>query len=140
MRGKTSANEVEIKYLNENSTVQDMVKHMRLLAEDTRDLKTVYDQDEEEQKMNDYFKDLKVVIEYQPLEVGKDKVWFGGVIDGKLAFTYKVTVDESKGGYTVDYLEDFDPNIEENKEILKRVEQYYNAFYKYWRDSVIQKQ
>ncbi len=143
MRGKKTSdiNEVEIKILNENSSVQDMVRHMRLLKEDNpRDLKNMYDQNEEESKMNDYFKDLKVVIEYQPLEVNREKVWFGGIIDGKIAFTYKVTADESNAGFNVDYLEDFDSNILENSEILKRIEQYYDVFYKYWRDSVLQQE
>lgn len=123
-------------------TVQEMVKKMRLLNENDvnrKNLKTVYDQAKEEEKFKNQFKDLNVIIDFIPLEVYDDLVFWGGTIDGVIQFVYKVTPNENTSGIEFNYLDDFDVNNPDNEEIVKRIKDYYDDFYKYWRDNIFNK-
>jgi hypothetical protein len=127
---------------------QDFVKKMRTSKiineifeniEQNTNKKTIYDQNREEQKFRQYFDDLNVTVEFIELKVFDDKVFWGGTVDGMIQFVYKVTPDEKSSGVEFNYLEDFSPDIPENDEVVKRIEAYYNSFYKYWRDNILQK-
>jgi len=133
--------------INELRT-QDFVKKMRSSKElneifdkeqQNSNKKTIYDQNREEQKFRQYFDDLNVTIDFIELKVFDDKVFWGGTVDGMIQFVYKVTPDEKSSGVEFNYLEDFSPDIPENDEVVKRIEAYYNSFYKYWRDNILQK-
>ena len=102
-------------------------------------VKTDLDQSEEEKKFIDYFNDLNVSIDFTDLEIFEKGVFWGGTIDKQLQFVYRVSDSETNSGYDINYLEDFDPNQEDNAEVIKRIESYYDIFYKYWRDNILQK-
>lgn len=129
-----------------NLNMRDMLKITRNLNENTGDInkksqnmKTVYDQSIEEQKILNYFKDLNVNIKFIELEIYDNLVFWGGVVDGIIKFVYKVTPNENTSNVEFDYSEDFSPDNPENDEIIKRLESYYETFYKYWRNNMIQK-
>ena len=113
---------------NDNNETKDLGKN----------LKTDLDQSEEEKKFREYFNDLQVDIKFAGLDVYERGVFFGGNIDGQIDFVFKVTDNETTSGYDINYTKDFDPNQEDNAEVIKRIELYYNIFYKYWRDNILQ--
>lgn len=119
--------------------MRDMLKLTRSLNEiDTKlNKKTVYDQNAEEEKIRNFFNDLNVSIKMIDLEIYDNLVFWGGTIDGVIQFVYKVTPDDSNSGVEFNYLKDFSPDNPENDEIVNRVESYYDTFYKYWRNNII---
>lgn len=123
-------------------SVRDMLKITRKLNEDIEDKpidkKTAYDQENEEKKMLNYFKDMSVNIRFIPLEVYDDFVFWGGTVDGMIQFVYKVTPDENTSNVEFNYLEDFSPDNPENDDIVKRLEVYYDVFSKYWQQNMVQ--
>lgn len=124
-----------------NLNMRDMLKITRNLnenVEEKKNMKTVYDQSIEEQKMLNYFKDMNVNIRFIDLEIYDDLVFWGGVVDGIIKFVFTVTPDESTSNVEFDYSEDFSPDNPENDLIIKKLEDYYNLFYKYWRNNMIQ--
>ena len=137
--GYRKVNEVTKKDLS----VRDMLKITRRLHEENEmkpsNLKNVYDQPQEEQKFLDYFRDIPVNVKFIPLEVYENLVFWGGTVDGIIQFIYKVTPDEDTSGVEYNYLEDFSPDNPENDEIIKRIDAYYETFYKYWQENVLQK-
>jgi len=120
----------------------DMLKITRNLNEQTGDKalnkKTVYDQTTEEEKFRNYFNDLNVNIRFIELEVYDNLIFWGGTINGVIQFIYKVTPNE-KTTPEFNYLEDFSPDNPENDEIIKRVEAYYESFFRYWKNNMLQK-
>jgi len=126
-------------------TIRDTMNIMRKLNEADNDkenlgknLKTNIDQKEEETKMKNYFNNLNVDIDFSNLDVFEKGIFWGGTIDGQIQFVYRVTPDENTSGFDLNYTDDFDPNNEDNKAILDKIENYYDVFYKYWRDNIIQ--
>ena len=91
---------------------------------------------EEQDKFENYFKDNNVVVEFESMEVYPYSVFWGGTIDGQIQWVYKVTPDEVTSGVDVNVLEGFQKNDPENEEIIKKLETYYDTFYKYWRDNL----
>ena len=126
-------------------STRDMLKITRnihegvvsLKEEDVENKKTPYDQRDEEEKFRNFFNDMNVSIKLIDLGVYDKLVFWGGTIDGVIQFVYKVTPDESTSGVEFNYLEDFSPDNPENEEITGRIESYFNSFYKYWRDNVL---
>ena len=128
--------------------VRDFIKITRKLNEDVSDANntpkpenkvTVYDQKIEEEKFLNFFKDVNVNVKFIQLEVYENLVFWGGTIDGIIQFIYKVTADEVTSGVEFNYLDDFTPDNPENDLIIKMIEDYYNTFYKYWQNNIIQK-
>lgn len=135
-------------------TVKDFIKITRKLNEDfdnndNNDINTntpkpenkvtIYDQKIEEQKLLNFFRDVNVNVKFIQLEVYENLVFWGGTVDGIIQFIYKVTPDESTSGVEFNYLEDFTPDNPENDLIIKMIENYYDTFYKYWQNNIIQK-
>jgi len=128
-------------------TMRDMLKITRKLNEDIEDndetpnvnKKTNLDQDREEEKFRNFFDDMNVDIDFIDLKVTDDLIFWGGTIDGVIQFVYKVTPDEKTSGVEFNYLPDFSADNPDNDMIVKKVESYYDSFYKYWRDNVLQK-
>jgi hypothetical protein len=126
-------------------TIRDMLKITRNLNEqvDVEDKKkaenkkNVYDQGKEEERFNNFFRDLNVNVKFIDLEVYDSLVFWGGTIDGVIQFIYTVTPDEKTSGVEFNYVEDFSPDNPENDVIIKRVESYYDLFYKYWRNNIL---
>ena len=122
-------------------SVQQMVKNFRKLNEQeeetrSRSRKTAYDQKEEEDKFRKNFEDLNVVVDFKPLEVTDNYVLWGGTIDGMIEFVYKVTRDESTSGVDYIYSDELSGDNPENQEIVDRIEQYYDTFFKYWKKEI----
>lgn|SRR5574343_273877 len=97
---------------------------------------TQNDQKNEESKIEDYFSDLNVNFDFQPLEIYPNGAYFGFGIDNVIQVVYKVTEDQKTSGYEVNYLPEFDKSNPDNDLILKRIESYFDVFYKYWRDNL----
>ena len=145
MRGEEYVvNEEVVKTPKKDLTMRDMFKITRKLNEDVEDKeenvenkKTVYDQGMEEEKFMNFFRDMNVNVNFIELEIKDNLVFWGGTVDGIIQFIYKVTPDESTSGVEFNYLEDFSPDNPENDEIIKKVESYYDTFYKYWRNNAL---
>ena len=137
---QSSKNETTVN--KKSPTTQSLVKKMRIINEqegqERQDRKTVYDQTREERNFRNNVKDLNVVVEFIELKVYDNFIYWGGTIDGVIQFAYKVTPDEETSGYELNYTDEFNPNNEENEEIVERIKNYYDQFYKYWRNNVIQ--
>mgnify|MGYP005854050131 CR=1 FL=1 len=115
-----------------------LTKFDSVLNEDLQDKETVFDQNIEEEKFRNFFNDMNVSIKFIDLEVFDDFIFWGGTVDGVIQFVYKVTREEDSSGVEFNYLEDFSPDNPENEEITGRIESYFDIFYKYWRDNVLQ--
>jgi len=131
--------------IKKDMNMRDMLKITRKLNEDVnpdnkQNKKTVYDQTREEEKFRTFFNDMNVNIKFIDLEIYDDMIFWGGTADGIIEFVYKVTPDESTSGVEFNYLEDFSPDNPENDEIIGRIESYYDTFYKYWRNNMLQTQ
>ena len=119
--------------------MRDMMKITRNLNEDTgENKKTVFDQTEEEQKMLNFFKEMNVNLKFVELEVYDNLVFWGGTVDGIIKFVYTVTPNEDTSNVVFDYSEDFSPDNPENDLIIKKLEEYYDIFYKFWRNNMVQ--
>lgn len=127
-------------------SIREMVNAMRSLNENVpatvannnpRSL-TQAEIDREQEKMLNYFADDNVDIQFQKLDVYDGGVFWGGTIDGQLLFAYSVTPDEQNSGVDIKYLDGFDPADPDNDAVIKKVQAYYNDFYKYWRDNELQ--
>ena len=124
-----------------NPTMRDMLKITRSLNEEDlkseKNRETVYDQEKEEEQFKKFFNDLNVNIEFIDLEVYDDLIFWGGTIDGIIQFVYKVTPEEKTSGIEFNYLDDFSVDNPDNNEIVERIEKYYDKFYKYWRNNIL---
>jgi len=122
-------------------TMSDMFKITRninrVVLSEGENKESVYDQKIEEEKFRNFFNDMSVSIKLIDLEVYDNLIFWGGTIDGVIQFIYKVTPDESTSGVEFNYLPDFSPDNPENEEITGRIESYFEGFYKYWRDNVM---
>jgi hypothetical protein len=120
-------------------SMRDMLKITRKINENiTVSTKvTPAEQREEEEKFRNFFRDNQVHVDFEPLELYDDSVFWSGVIDNQLQFIYKVSPVEEANGFSVNYLEGFDQQDEENQEVVKKIEKYYDEFYKYWRDNYL---
>ena len=127
-------------------TVRDMLKITRNLNEDVEEndventnQKTIYDQKREEDKFRNFFNDMNVDIKFIDLEISDDLIFWGGTIDGVVQFVYKVTPDESTSGVNFKYLPEFNHDNPDNDMLTKKIESYYDSFYQYWRNNMLQK-
>jgi len=127
-------------------SMKDMLKITRKLNEeiDPEDAQkavnkeTVYDQPMEEKKFLNFFNDINVSVKFIDLEVNNNLVFWGGTVNGIIQFIYKVTPDEATSGVEFNYLDDFSPDNPDNDMIVKMIESYYDTFYKYWRNNMLQ--
>jgi len=146
MRGEKFVVNEETQKPKKDLTMRDMLKITRRLNEEVEvedkkkalNKKTAYDQEIEEEKLRNFFDDMNVNIKFQDLHVYDNLVFWGGTVDGVIQFVYKVTPDERTSGVEFNYLEDFSPDNPDNDLIVSKLETYYDTFYKYWRDNVIQ--
>jgi len=130
------------KPINNKPTTQNLVKKMRNLREQDEEThenrKTIYDQKREEEKFRNNFDDLNVAIQFYPLEIYDNWVYWGGIIDGAIEFAYSVTSDDDTSEFRVKYVDDLNKDDPDNQEIVERIESYYGQFFKYWRDNILQ--
>ena len=123
--------------------VRDMLKITRNIHEGKVSLKedinkkTIYDQAEEEEKLDNFLRDLNVNTKFIELKVFDNLIFWGGTVDGILQFIYKVTPTEEASGVEFNYLDGFIHDNPENEELVGRIESYFDNFYRYWRDNVL---
>jgi len=143
MRGENFDNNNIIKETKKDLSMRDLLKITRKLNEEVKnefiDKSTIYDQQIEEDKFKKFFDDLNVNVEFEKLRIYDNLVFWGGTIDNEIQFVYKVAPTENASGMELNYLDDFNPDNPENDEIIKKLTDYYDIFYKYWRDNIIQK-
>lgn len=132
-----------------NLSMRDMLKITRQINENINNKresvgenkKTPDDQIREEENFTELFNNMPnnetVSIVFFELYVFDNLVYWGGIVDGTIEFTYQVTPNESKSGVSFDYHEDYSPDNPKNDEITKRIEAYYNKFSEYWRNEVL---
>jgi len=125
-----------------NQTV-DLIKkfkYIKLINENVMVNKiTKFDEDRERDKFIRFFNDLNVYVDFINLEVYDNFVFWGGTIDGLVQFIYKVTKEDKSTGVEFNYLGDFNPENPGNDAVIERVEKYFDIFYRYWRNNLIQK-
>lgn len=142
MRGKKPVETEKEKIDEGKMTMRNMLGKMRNLQKlkEEPQIKhtTSLDQREQENKMKQFFAQNNVTIEFEPLEVYDNGVFWAGTIDGQLGWTIKVTPHEDSSGIDVEYLKGFDAQDPENEEIIKKLQHFYSDFYKYWRDNELQ--
>jgi len=124
-----------------NLNMRDMLKITRRINEGQEEQqqpnkKTAFDQTTEEEKFRDFFRDLPVNIKFIDLQVYDNMIFWGGTVNGVIQFVYRVTPDE-KQPVEFNYLEDFSPDNPQNDEIVGRIESYYDTFFKYWRNNML---
>lgn len=126
-----------VQEIKKDMSMRDMMGKMRVLNEgEGSEMGTSIDKAGEEGRMANYFEEDNVTIEYEDFHVHNNGVLLAGTIDGQIQFVYKVTPDEKTSGIEVNYLNNFDPLDPENEVVVKKVESYYDIFYKYWRDQL----
>lgn len=116
--------------------IRTQINNIKKLYEEI-DKSTQSDIDMEANKMNRYFANDNVLIDYEDLVVYDDVVYFGGTIDNQLQFVYKVAEDEEIAGVELNFLDDFNADNEDNKEIIDKVEKYYDIFFRYWKENYL---
>lgn len=124
------------KELSTQDIVKKFRKNLNEMSGDMRNRKTVYDQSREESNFKKNFDDLNVSIDFIPLEVYDNLILWGGTVDGMIQFVYKVTRDDKTSGVEFNYLDEFTVDNPDNDEIIERIENYYDQFYRYWRDNI----
>lgn len=136
MRGKS--NQItENKTVKRNVSMRDLLKITRNINEQEEMVNsaTEIDNKNEQQKFKNIFNDMNVSVNFIPLEIYDNLIFWGGTIDGVLQFTYKVSPDEANSGVDFNYLPDFTQDNPDNQKIVEKVENYYDTFYRYWRDN-----
>jgi hypothetical protein len=139
--GKFEVNEASTP--KKDLSMRDMLKITRKLneeaeGEEVSNKKSAYDQSREEEKFRNYFSDMNVDIKFIDLKITDNLIFWGGTIDGVIQFVYKVTPDEKTSGIEFNYLPEFTPDNPDNDAIIKKIETYYDIFYKYWRNNILQ--
>jgi hypothetical protein len=96
------------------------------------------EQEKYQRGMQDFFDDDNITIKFEPILLYDQGVFWAGTIDGQLKFAYMVTPDESTSGVKIERSPDFDPNNEDNRKVEKKIIDYYNTFYEYWRENQLE--
>lgn len=96
--------------------------------------------DREHEKMLNYFADDEVNIQFKDFLIKPDAVFMSGIIADAIMFAYTVSssVSSPEEGCKIEYLDGFDPANPENDKLIKKVQAYWNDFYRYWRDNELQ--
>ncbi len=119
-------------------SMREMLGKMRVLNEDQRRTISQAEIDREHEKMQNYFADDGVDIQFQDFDIEPNGVFMSGTIDGQLQFAYKVTPQERDSKAEVNYLDGFDSTDPDNDNLIKKVQNYYNDFKKYWIENELQ--
>jgi len=114
---------------------QDGEKESALINTDIDSRKTAFDQRKEEDKFRGAIQNFNVDVQFEPIKILDNSVVWNGTIDNQIQWSFLVTPDESVNGVQFNYAKDFDDKKPDNEELIKKVEAYYDDFYKYWRDN-----
>lgn len=129
---------------NKDLDMREMLKITRKLnlvenINNTINKKNVYDQKIEEDKFLTFFDNANIHVNFIDLVVTNNYIFWGGIINGIIRFIFKIKPERQDSGVEINYLDDFSPDNPENKNIVKNIELYYENFFKYWNDNLIQK-
>lgn len=134
-RGKKTQ---DIFSVNRKTDVRSTINIMRNLNEAIgNNGATNSDNNDEIEKIRNYFSDLMVNIEAQPIEIYDQGVFWAFNIDNQILVVYKVTPDDETSSFEIQYTDAFDKSNPENQDIVKRIETYYKQFYTYWRENIL---
>ena len=124
------------KILLKEYTMRDLLKITRSLNEEKEENEiglnkiTTIDQKNEENKFLALFDNMPenetVSVIFFDLYVYDNLIFWGGVVDGVIEFTYQVTKEENSSGVMFDFLEEYSLDNSIYDEIIKRIENYYN--------------
>lgn len=125
-----------------NLSMKDLLSITRKLNEQEEDVDTSTEADFEYEKMKaEKFLD-GMALRFTDksgkpyFKKTKNKIIWGGVVNGIIRFIFIVEEDKSKSKVVFDYTEDFSPDNPENDEIIKKIELYYDSFYDRWIDKI----
>jgi hypothetical protein len=96
------------------------------------------EQEQHERSMQQYFEGDNVNIKFEKIMLFDEGVFWAGTIDGQLKFAYFVTPNESESGVKIERSPDFDPTNEDNQNVEKKIIDYYDTFFDYWRENQLQ--
>lgn len=132
---KTSINEKS----KTDMSIRDSVRLMRKkqINEEIKNSLSNSEIEIEKNKFLNVFKDNNVTVQFKNFLFSKDGVFFSGTIDGIIQWAYRVTPDENSSGIDYEVIDGFDGNDPENADVLKKLESYYDTFYEYCRDNII---
>ena len=123
---------------NKPQTMRESLKLMREAIETSDKEKTTErDMRDEEDRMQNFFAEQNVHIEFKVLDVFDNSVFAGGVINRQIQFIYKISTMDGENGVKIETLDDFNEKDPNNGEIIKKIESYYDTFYKYWEDNIL---
>jgi hypothetical protein len=129
-------NEADMERIDLN---RDGNKESQLIDMSVDSKKTAFDQDKEENKFRNALDKFNVNVRFAPIEVLDDSVFWKGTIDNQLEWVFVVSPDESANGVKFNYSQNFDDSKPDNEEMVETIKNYYNDFYKYWRDNELKK-
>lgn len=138
----------------EHMSMRDMLKITRKLNEadvtvvntDNERINTASEEDQEYAKteFTKIFTDLKDPlgnqvmpdIDFLKLEKYDDFVFWGGTINNVLKFVYMVPPMANSTGVELEKSKEFNESNEVNIEMIKRIQNYYPVFSKYWLENL----
>lgn len=129
-------NEADVELIDLN---HDGENDAKLIDTSVDSKKTAFDQKAEEEKFRTAIKDFNVDVQFMPIEVLDNSVLWNGTIDNQLQWSFLVSPDETVNGAKFNYSKNYDDTQPENTELVDRIKNYYNDFYKYWRNNELQK-
>lgn len=159
---------------NKNMDIRDMLGKMRsakklhenVLGANKKTLNeaietTAIDQRQQEEKMFNFFGDNNLVIDFQPLGVEDNGVWWGGTLNKTIDWVFWVSndqnlnkiiinnveitdldafnADDSKIRQITDRLEGDNVPSERAEELVRKIIAYYQEFSNYWIENHLQK-
>lgn len=89
------------------------------------------------EKFKNVFADYNVAFEFEPIKVIVNSLIWGGTIDNEIQWVYKVADSDEDSGVELNFAPGFNPDDEDNKKIIDLLQNYYNEFFKYWRDNLL---
>jgi hypothetical protein len=129
-------NEADVEQIDLNN---DGEKESKLIDTSIDSRKTALDQEAEEEKFRNAIKEFNVDVQFLPIEILDNSIVWNGTIDNQLQWSFLVTPDDTVNNVMFNYSKNFDDTKPENTELVDRIKNYYNDFYKFWRDNELEK-
>ena len=130
-RNFKAVNEAEVNAVDFD---QDGEIEAKVIDTDVDSRKTMLDQKQQEEKFRNAIKQFNVNVQFEPMKITDNTVVWSGTIDNQLQWSYLVTPDESINGPKFNYSKNFNDGEPSNQDLIEFIKNYYNDFYKYWRE------
>jgi len=110
-----------------------------VLKQDSNRIETSFDQKREEKKFTEYLRSNNFNVTPDSFEnieiVPNEYVFWGGTINNMIQYVFIVTDNEQTSKVEFNYSDEFNKDNEENQELIKKIQDYYDIFYKYWSEN-----